>query len=278
MNVIQGDSEINNTKDISNNWNNDEENNAVCNSDSENEEPSEPVDNLNESKLNTEVNHLGNNNGQAKTQESDLEVQNKAREFGPEGHLSNDKSQLPHKNDLMKRLQMHDNCQIEASTNFDDAAELDMTSANDEMQNGQTVNKSSDNEDCSSGSLITTETNEKCAGKQSLSKITQSLSDTHIDLAVVGRDEQIEGRKPNDLSPKHPIQNGNYVKPNGYNVKRSKSDRNGTSNSTLNTNEIEKKKLGKSMSVPTFGSKLQRSIRERIQSLSTTNGLPVVRS
>ena len=270
MDVIKEESGINNTENIADSWNNQEENDAVCNSDSEGEEQNKTVDNFTKSDI--ESSNGDTSRDDANTQGSKATTQHGAIKVE---QFTNDESQLPYENDSVKQLQLVKNCAITASSNLDDAGK-DKLSANDEMQNGQAVNKVSDNEDHSSSSPITEVTNEKCAGKQSLSNNKQCLGDIHIDTALVDRDVQIEGSKRNDFSQIHPSQNGNFVKPNDNNIKRTKSDPNGKLTSVLNLDGIEKKKLGESMSVPTFGSKLQRSIRERIQSLSTTNGLPVV--
>ena len=160
-----------------------------------------------------------------------------------------------------------------------DAAAEDEQRAFGEIPNEKAVNKASENEGHSSSTAITKATNEKCAGKQSLSNNKHTLSDIHIDTTEVDREVQIEGNGMNDSSHMRPNQNANNVKNTSLKFEGNKEVtivKEKKFTSPLNSNGIEKQKLEQTMSVPTFGTKLQRSIRQRIQSLSTTNGLPLV--
>ena len=160
-----------------------------------------------------------------------------------------------------------------------DAAAEDEQRTFDEIPNEKAVNKASENKDHSSSAAITKVTNEKCAGKQSQSNNKYTLSDIHIDTVEVDREVQIEGNGMNDSSHMHSSQNTNNVKNTSLKLGENADTRivnEKKFTSPLNSNGIGKQKLGQTMSVPTFGTKLQRSIRQRIQSLSTTNGLPLV--
>ena len=87
------------------------------------------------------------------------------------------------------------------------------------------------------------------------------------------------GSAPDDSSHMRPNQNANNIKNTSLKFVGNKEVtivKGKKFTSPLNSNGIEKQKLEQTMSVPTFGTKLQRSIRQRIQSLSTTNGLPLV--
>ena len=159
-----------------------------------------------------------------------------------------------------------------------DTASTDAT-ASDITENERAVNKVSEHEDRSSSTTITKATNEKCAGKQFVSNNKHTPSDIHIDIMEVEGEEQIQA---NGLDSSH----AQPSKDTGHNKEETELKHGKKPESRITSGKVLKsgvsplgsgrRKLEQTMSVPTIGTKLQRSIRQRIHSLSLNNGSTMV--